>query len=168
MPETVPQYIERVLTYVGDRDPLKLQAAAPRRIERLLKGRPRRRLMLRPEPSRWSVGEIVAHLADAELVGGYRVRTILAAPGSTIEAFDQDRWAAEGDYAHRDPRASLDTFRALRAANLELFRSLNAAEWKRHGIHAERGRETIATYARMFAGHDINHIRQIEAILERR
>lgn len=168
MPETVEQYRQRILSHVRSGSPLKLQAAAPKKIERLLKGVPAAKLRKRPTPGKWSVGEIVAHLADAEIVVGYRLRATLGAPGGPLQAYDQDSWAATGHYAKRDPRKSLEQYRAVRQANLALLKLLTPEQWKHYGVHAERGNESIEMIVRMIAGHDLNHIQQIERILGRR
>jgi len=165
MQETAQQYIQRMLGYVGSQEPDKLQAAAPKKIERLLKGAASSKLRKRPAPGKWSVAEILAHLADTELVVGYRIRTILGAPGTPIPAFDQDAWAATMRYEKRDPRKSFARFCALRENNLALLKTLTPEQWEHHGMHAERGKETVAHIARMMAGHDINHLSQIERIL---
>jgi DinB superfamily len=165
MQETVQQYIQRMLGYVGGQEPLKIQAGTPKKIERLLKGASGSKLRKRPAPGKWSVAEILAHLGDTELVSGYRIRAILGAPGTPIAAFDQDAWAAALHYEKRDPRKSLAQFRGLREANLALLKTLAREQWENHGVHAERGKETIAHIARMMAGHDLNHLGQIERIL---
>ena len=165
MPETAEQYRNRMYSHVEGRDPLALLAAAPRKLEGLIKGVSAAKLRRRPAPGKWSICEIVAHLADTELVGGYRIRMILGAPGAQIQAFDQDEWAAAMQYQKRNVRQSLDQFRALRQANISLLKSLTPLQWKQHGMHAERGEESIETIVRMFAGHDINHMEQINRIL---
>ena len=165
MQETAQQYIQRILGNIGSQEPLKVQAATPKKIERLLKGAPSSKLRKRPAPGKWSVAEILAHLADTELVSGYRIRSILGAPGTPIPAFDQDIWAAAMRYEKRDARKSLGRFSALRENNLALLKSLAPEQWEHHGMHAERGKETIAHIARMMAGHDLNHLSQIERIL---
>lgn len=165
MSETQAQYKARILRYLGSRDPLQLLAAAPETLSALV-ARVRPAAMDRhPGPGKWSIREIVAHLADDELVGAYRVRLILSAPGTEIQAFDQDTWAITGRYATSDPAIALTLFRVLRQANLALWRSLTAAEWDLVGVHAERGPESIRDIAAYYAGHDLNHIAQIEAIL---
>jgi DinB superfamily len=165
MTETPQQYRQRMLGNVAGQDPLKVQAATAGRLARLLSGASRQRLARRPAPGKWSVNEIVAHLSETEVVVGYRMRTILGAPGTPIQAFDQDKWAAAGNYAARDAKKSLALFRAVREANLELLRSLAAEQWKQFGVHAERGEESIETTVRMMAGHDVNHLRQVETLL---
>lgn len=165
MQETPQQYIQRMLGNVGSQAPVKIQAATPKKIERLLKGAAGSKLRKRPAPGKWSVAEILAHLADTELVSGYRIRSILGAPGTPIPAFDQDVWAAAMRYEKRDPRKSFARFCALRENNLALLKSLTPEQWEHHGMHAERGKETVAHIARMMAGHDINHLGQMKRIL---
>jgi hypothetical protein len=165
MQETAQEYIQRMLGNVEGQDPLKVEAATPKKLERLIKGVPAAKLRKRPAPGKWSVAEILAHLADSEIVRGWRLRQILGAPGTAIQAYDQDSWAAAGHYETRDPRKSLETFRVVREANLALLKSLTKEQWKHFGMHAERGQETIEHIARLNAGHDINHTSQVERIV---
>ncbi len=168
MIETPQQYTERLLSYVEGQDPLVVQAATAGRLARLIDGLPVETLRARPAPDKWSIGQVLAHLADGEIVGGYRIRLILGSPGVAIPGYDQDRWVVSGHYDQRDPRKSLDQFRVLRDGNLELLRSLDPDQWTLYGVHSERGPETIEHIVRMFAAHDLNHLRQIEQIVERR
>lgn len=165
MKETSQQYTQRVVSYLDGKQPLAVQAATAKKIDRLIKGVSPAKLRKRPAPDKWSVSEILAHLADAEMVGGFRMRLILGAPGTPIVAFDQDSWVISGHYEKRNPQKSLEQFRAVRDANLALLKSLTPDQWKHYGMHAERGQETIEHIVRMFAGHDINHLKQIEGIL---
>jgi len=168
MNETPQQYTQRITGYMEGKQPLAVQAATPEKLERLIKGVPTSKLRKRPAPGKWSVSEILAHLADTELVGGFRMRLILGSPGTPVAAFDQDAWVTSGHYERRDPRKSLEQFRVVREANLALLKSLTPEQWKHHGLHAERGVETIEHIVRMFAGHDLNHIGQVERILARK
>jgi len=166
MPETAQQYTQRLLNYSGEKDPLRLQQAAPAKLASLVKGKTRKQLTRRPAPDKWSVAEIMAHLADAEIAISWRIRQILAKNAIPIQAYDQDAWAGTFQYAKRDPRQSLANFRGLREANLALLKSVPRKLWENYGVHEERGNETIAHIVRMVSGHDINHLRQIEAILK--
>jgi hypothetical protein len=168
MRETPQQYIERILNLLAGQDPMKVQATTPKKIARLIKSVPASKLRKPPAPGKWSVGEILAHLADSEIVTGWRIRQILGAPGTPIQPFDQDSWAVAGRYPKRDPRKSLEYFSTARAANLALLKSLSREQWKHHGMHAERGVETIKQVVRMMAGHDINHVKQIERMVAAR
>jgi DinB superfamily len=165
MNETPQQYIQRILGHVEGHQPLKVQASSAKKIKTLIKGKFAAKLRKRPAPDKWSVAEILTHLLDAEIVGGYRMRMILGAPGGPIPAFDQDVWVLSGHYGKRDAHASLEHFSAIREANLALLKTLTAEQWKHYGMHAERGQESIEHIVRMFAGHDLNHIAQIEAIV---
>ena len=165
MNETPQQYTQRVLGYVEGKQPLAVQAVTAKKLERLIKAVPTAKLRKRPAPDKWSVAEILAHLADAEIVGGFRMRLILGAPGTPIAAFDQDAWVTSGHYGKRDPRKSVAQFRVLREANLALLKSLTPEQWKHYGMHSERGQESVEHIVKMFAGHDVNHLRQIEKIL---
>jgi hypothetical protein len=165
MKETPQQYTQRITGHAAGKQPLAVQAATPKKLERLIKGTPTSKLRKRPAPEKWSVSEILAHLGEAEIAGSFRMRLILGSPGTPVAAFDQDAWVISGHYEKRDPRQSLELFRTLREANLALLKSLTPEQWKHYGIHSERGQETIEHIVRMFAGHDLNHLAQIEAIL---
>ena len=168
MTETPARYKARILSYQAGADPMVLLPTAPDTVATLIADASSEDLSHRPAPGRWCVREIIAHLADTELVVAYRIRTILSSPGTAIQAFDQDVWARTGRYDARDVKQSLGLFRALRDANLELLRSLSPEQWARHGVHAERGVESVRDIAMLHAGHDINHLKQVEAILETR
>ena len=164
MPETPQQYTARMLALAGTRDPFKTLSTTPRRLARLLAGQPAARLRRAPGPGRWSVRQIVAHLADAEVVHAYRIRMMLGASGGTIQAFDQDAWAGEGRYQDVEPAVALEAFTALRKLNLAFYKRLSPEKRKRYGVHQERGRESIDHTSRMYTGHDLNHLGQIAAI----
>jgi hypothetical protein len=168
MQETAEQYINRLIGYLDGQDPVKVQSGTANRLAKLIRGVPRARLTRRPAPRKWSVAEILAHLAEDELVGGFRMRLIVGAPGTPVQGFDQDRWAETGKYAKRDPKKSIELFRAIREANIAFYKSLTPAQRKLYGIHSERGKESVERLFTLFAGHDINHTKQIEAILGKR
>ena len=132
----------------------------------LLKGKTGKQLMRRPAPDKWSVAEILAHLADAELAISWRLRQVLTNNAIPIQAYDQDLWAKTFNYARRDPRQSLANFRALREANLALLKSVPRKLWENYGVHAERGNESVNHVIKMVAGHDLNHLQQIQKILQ--
>ena len=165
MKETVQEYVQRIQGKLAGQDPSKVQSATAKKLARLLKGAAPARLRKRPAADKWSVVEILAHLADVEIVVGWRVRSILGAPGTSIQAFDQDVWVIAGHYAKRDARKSLEQFRVLRETNLALYKMLSPEQWKHHGMHAERGQESVGRIVQMIAGHDINHLEQVTAVL---
>jgi hypothetical protein len=164
MPETAQQYIQRILGHVEGQDAIKVQRASAAKLKKLIQGLGKKELKWKPEPGKWSIAEIVAHLSDVEIVASWRMRAILGSNGTPIQPFDQDAWAAVFQYAERDPNDSLEVFRVLRENNLAMLEELPRESWDNYGMHAERGKETIAHLARMFAGHDTNHILQVERI----
>jgi hypothetical protein len=166
MQETVQDYTQRLLSYGEGKEPLRLQQAAPKKLALLLKGKTGKQLMRRPAPDKWSVAEIVAHLADAELAISWRIRQILSNNAVPIQAYDQDLWAKTFDYARRDPRQSLANFRTLREANVALLKSVPRKLWDNYAVHEERGNESVSHVVRMVAGHDLNHLQQIQRILK--
>jgi uncharacterized damage-inducible protein DinB len=165
MAETVEQYMNRILSNV-DGDPLAIQAATKQTLDRLVKDVPAETLKRRPSPEKWSVAEILAHLSDAEIVFSYRIRKILSESGSTISAYDQSLWEANMNYKEKDPLQSVRQFGLLREMNLAVLSNLTDEQWERYGMHEERGRESLRQMVRLYAGHDINHLKQIEAILK--
>jgi hypothetical protein len=165
MQETVQEYTDRLLSYGEGKDPLRLQQAAPAKFAALLKGKTGKQLMRRPTPDKWSVAEILAHLADAELAISWRLRQVLTNNAIPIQAYDQNLWATTFNYARRDPRQSLANFRALREANLALLKSVPRKLWDNYGVHAERGKESVSRVVKMVAGHDLNHLQQMERVV---
>jgi hypothetical protein len=117
-------------------------------------------------PGKWSIRQIVAHLADCELVYGHRMRQIVAEDNPTIIAFDQDAWARNLDYARRKPKQSLETFRRLRAENYELLKELPEVAFARGGNHSERGPTTLAAMVEGVSQHVESHARQAQGIRE--
>jgi hypothetical protein len=166
MSETAEQYTQRILANAKGQDAIKVQSTTNKRLTRIVKGVSTAKLRKRPAPDKWSVAEILAHFADVEIVIGWRIRSILGAPGTPIQAYDQNSWVAAGHYEKRDPRKSIEIHRVVREANLALLKSLSPDQWKHYGQHAERGQESIEHIARMVAGHDLNHVQQIERILK--
>jgi uncharacterized damage-inducible protein DinB len=164
MQETPQQYTQRMLNHSNGKDAVRLQQAAPKKLAALTKRLDKKQLTRRPAPEKWSIAEILAHLADAELAIGWRMRLILGANGTPVAAFDQDVWAETFKYNRRDPKTSLETFRVLRENNLRLLKSVPKSLWQNYGMHQERGQETVDHIVRMIAGHDLNHLQQIEKI----
>jgi DinB superfamily len=166
MNETAAQYAQKLRTFLGSKDPLQSLREMPAVLKQLLQTASDDLTRTTPAPGKWSVRQIVAHLADSELVTGYRYRSILGADnGSPVPAYDQNRWAEAGNYADVPIADSLASFTALRQINLRLLESLPANAWDKYGLHAERGRESIRDLVQLAAGHDLNHLAQIRKIL---
>jgi DinB superfamily len=117
-------------------------------------------------PGKWSIRQIIAHLADSELVGAHRMRLLIAQENPTLTAFDQDAWARNLDYQRRKPKQSLETFRRIRAENHELLKELPPETFERQGTHTERGVVTLRSLVEGYAHHAENHARQLQEIRE--
>jgi hypothetical protein len=121
------------------------------------------RSMVAPAPGKWSAAEIVCHLADCEVVFAFRLRQTLAEDAPTIQPFDQDRWAAA--YTGIPAAAALEVFRTLRGWNLRLIGASLPSAADRPVTHPERGTMTFLTLVETMAGHDLNHLAQLQKIV---
>lgn len=108
---------------------------------------------------------MIEHLADAELVFGFRVRQVLTQEAPPLASFDQEAWATVGRYAESEAHHAFALFAALRARHLVLYGRLAATDWERVGVHGDRGAESLRTMIRIIAGHDLAHCAQVERIL---
>lgn len=136
----------------------------PSALRRAIDGLPTAKLKQSETAGKWSIAQVLQHLADSDLVWGWRVRLILAQDRPTITGYDQDLWANRLHYDQSDPAESLATFDVLRRANLKLVEHASPDDLKRVGVHAERGEESIEHLRKLYAGHDLLHLRQIERI----
>jgi len=159
-----PAYIDALLAHLGDRDPLEAFAATPAALREATAGLSDAALRTPEAPGKWSVIEVLKHLADVEFVLGFRYRKIAGEPGSPIPAINQDLWTRELHYAEADLAQTLDDFEAVRAVNLRFLRGLPASYAERAGIHEERGEESLGTVMRLYAAHDCYHLMQIGRI----
>lgn len=166
MAETAQQYTARLDGLVSDRDPRSVLADTPARLRALLTAASPRALTWTSSPDRWTVTQIVAHLADAEVAGSWRLRSVLARDGVAIQAYDQNAWASAFQYEKANVADSLTLFETLRAATLRVLDGVDPARLEHAGLHEERGRETVRHIMRMYAGHDLNHLAQIERLLD--
>jgi DinB superfamily len=106
----------------------------------------------------------VRHLADSEIVWGYRLRLVLAQDRPTITGYDQDLWADRLAYGDAPVDQAIDDFTTLRRSNLRLLSAASKADLQRVGVHSERGEESVAHMIRMYAGHDLLHLAQLARI----
>jgi DinB superfamily len=152
-------------SHIGGRAPLDVIAETPHHLEQLLETIGGERVETPPAPGKWSARDIVAHLADAEIVFSFRLKQTLAQDHHVIEPFDQDLWAKS--YLACDARLALAVMSAVRAWNLALIKSVQPADLSKPVTHPERGTMTFQTIVETMAGHDRNHIKQMEAIAGR-
>jgi hypothetical protein len=161
----VKAYIKKTIDLLAGRDALTLMRGTPARIEREVRGLTSEQLKQRPARGKWSIQEILGHLADVEVAVGWRFRRALAEPGSPVHGFAQERWAECFRYQRTHGHASLAVYQLLRLTTLAAIDAATpAARAKAAVLHEERGRETFVHMCRMIAGHDLNHLGQITAI----
>jgi hypothetical protein len=165
MEETPQEYRRRLLGYLGKQNPFTVMAATTGKLKRLLQRCSRADLIWRRAPKKWNIAEIVAHLAEVEIVLAYRLRMIASVKGVPIQAMDQNKWILNAGYLVKDVQGAVELFDVVRNANLRFVRSLPARKRNHYGFHAERGEENIMMIIKMYAGHDLNHLMQIETIL---
>jgi uncharacterized damage-inducible protein DinB len=163
-PELRAQYSKAVLELVGDRNPVDVLRDTPGVAARAMATLTPSQLKTPEADGKWSVAQVLRHLADTDVVWGWRMRLILAQDRPAITGFDQDLWAERLDYASADPNESLETFAVLRRDNLRLIERASPADFERVGVHAERGEESVGYLVRLYAGHDLMHLNQIARI----
>ena len=119
-------------------------------------------LDFKPGPDKWSVRQIVCHLADSEAVGVMRIRQMAAEENPTLQGFDGNLWADRLDYQRRKISQALETFRKLRTENHELLKALPEDAFARTGNHTESGRLTLLDLVKGNAEHVEQHVQQIQ------
>lgn len=157
-------YTKAVLELLGDRDPLEVLAGTPDAIGTILADLHDASLQTPEAPGKWSITMVVRHLVDSDLVWANRLRKMVAEDEPRIAGFDQDLWADRLHYERERIGVVLPEFRAVRELNVRFLRELTDEELERRAVHSERGTETVAHMMRMYAGHDIAHLRQIERV----
>lgn len=164
--EAAERYIGALLELLGDQDPFEILSLLPTAVAKAVAGLSPEDLHRPEAPGKWSIVEVVQHLADSELVNGYRIRAVLTEDEPAIAGYDQDAWARDLDYASRSFGDAFDQLVVLRGANLKLFRALTDKQLDRWGVHSERGQESVRQLIHLLAAHDLVHLRQIERIKE--
>lgn len=157
-------YAGAILDLLGGREPVEVLRETPAALARGVEGLSPDQLRRQEAPGKWSLAQVLQHLADSDLVWGWRVRLILSQDRPTITGYDQDQWATRLRYEDSDPAESLATFGVLRRDNVRLIERATPEDLQRVGVHSERGEESIAYLCRLYAGHDLSHLRQVNRI----
>jgi hypothetical protein len=147
---------------LGNLDALQVIADSPRRLTALIERLGPEGMEMSLAPGKWRVREIVCHLTDTEVAFSFRLRQALAEPHHTVQPFDQDAWAKS--YAALPARAAMETFSALRRWNMALLETVPPEGFAKTLTHPERGDMTFHILVETMAGHDLNHLRQLETI----
>jgi len=152
--------------YLNDQDPIPVLPTTAGRLQTLAAGLTEAQINTPPAPRKWSICNIVAHLADCEIVFAFRLRQTLAPaisqPHAIIQPFDQDAWAKRYEAYQLEPALAL--FQAARNWNLLFLTTVSEDDRHRRTTHPERGTMPFWTIVETMAGHDINHLQQVERL----
>jgi hypothetical protein len=163
-PAETARYVSALLDLLGDKDPVAVLRATPDSVARFITMMPEAAVTVPEAPGKWSIRDVVQHLADSELVGGFRLRLVLAQDRPPLTGYDQDLWAERLRYRDVDVRHALEQFTVLRRVNLRLWEQLGPSDLSRVGLHSERGEESLEHLRKLYAAHDLLHLRQLERI----
>jgi hypothetical protein len=162
MPAATNPYTSRILGLLGDKPFLGVLESTPTKLQQHFDRLGLQGLKKSYGPGKWTAGQIFCHLADAEMAIGFRSRQAVVEPNHRIQPFDQEIWARS--YTRQDAAAAVKACIALRAWNLSFWRTLSAEDLARMAFHPERGDESVETILKLLAGHDLNHLAQLEQI----
>ena len=162
--ETAQAYVSALMELLGNRDPTEVMAATPELLREAVRDLSEKNLSTPEAENKWSVLQVVQHLADSELVYGYRIRLIVAEEKPAIPGYDQNKWATNLRYNGAAVSDALADLTAMRVMNLRWVRGLTDDELDRWGMHSERGEESVRHIVRLLAAHDLVHLNQIERI----
>jgi hypothetical protein len=154
-------YVESRLALVEGRDTVALLEDAPSRIASVLEGVTEEAARRPKAPGAWSILQVLRHLADSEIVYGYRLRQIVASDRPAIAGYDQEDWAGTLEYHRGTVADALEDYASARRGTVRFLRSLPEAAWERVGLHSERGEESVRRTVALLAAHDIGHEQQI-------
>lgn len=157
-------YSTAVIGLVGDGVPLDILARTEGALRDDTRGLLAVQLAMPESDGKWSINHVLRHLADSEIVWGWRMRMALAHDRPPITGYDQDAWADRLRYGQADAAESIGEFAVLRRGNLRLLRQASPDDLKRVGVHSERGEESVGYMMKLYAGHDLLHINQIRRI----
>jgi hypothetical protein len=164
-PAAASGYVRALLDLLGSRNPIEVLGELLPWLDQRIRGVPERTLRRPEKPGKWSTIEVVQHLADSDLVAGFRIKMVLSEDRPPLQGYDQDRWATEFGYRDVPLDQALTQLRGLRTANLRLWKHLTPSQLERVGLHSERGPESAGHLIRLMAAHDLVHRRQIDRIL---
>jgi hypothetical protein len=164
-PAAASSYVRALLDVLGNRDPMEVLGQLLPWLTGRIQGISDSALRRPEAQNKWSVIEVIQHLADSDLVAGFRTRMVLSEDRPVLQGYDQDRWASEFRYREVGLPRAMDQLHGLRLANLNLWKALSPAQLERVGLHSERGPESVSHILRLMAAHDLVHRRQIDRIL---
>jgi hypothetical protein len=158
------EYVRAMIALVAGRNPVEMLEGGVARLREELARIPQDKLGIPEAEGKWSIGDVVRHLAETEMVYGYRIRMVLSHDTPEIQGFDQDKWASLVTYDGATIDEFLSMLEILRNLNLKVYRGLSEDQLHRFGVHTERGPESVGRQIKLCAAHDEVHLRQIQRI----
>ena len=162
--EQAHEYTAAILDLLGAQNPMDVLPCTADAVRNATANLTEAQLSQPESPAKWSLRQVVQHLADSELVGGFRFRMVLAHESPELPGYDQDLWAQRLSYQDADIATSLQEFSMLRQMNLRLLRRATPEDMRRVMRHAERGDERLSHMIKLYAAHDLVHLKQIARI----
>jgi uncharacterized damage-inducible protein DinB len=120
----------------------------------------------KPSEADWSIHEVVVHITDSEANSYVRARRLIAEPGLSLMAYDENQWSSVLEYQNLDTEDAVELFRWLRSNTHKLIQNLPEATWAHTAFHPESGTITLEDWLDTYASHVPDHIGQMEAVLE--
>ncbi len=136
------------------------------RLAAALKRFPREMWQFRPAPDRWTIHEMVVHIADSEANSYIRCRRFLAEPGSSVLGYDEAKWARDLHYHAQSADDALELFKWLRQQSYRLIKPLPSSVWSNTVYHTENGVMTMDDWLDTYERHIPDHIAQMQAVYE--
>ena len=158
------EYVKAMIDIVGDRDPIEMLEGAVAILRDELASIPDGKLSVPEAEGKWSIHDVIRHLAETEMVYGYRIRMVLSHDTPEIQGFDQDRWANIVEYEGASVGEFMSMLDILRTMNLKIYRRLSEEQLHRFGVHSERGPESVGRQIKLCAAHDEVHLAQVKRI----
>ncbi len=144
---------------------LEIAEKSPKEIAAAVLGLPEKTLRYKPSPDKWCIWEMLAHLADMEILYAYRIRQMLADNDPVIAPIDQDAWAKNLGYLESSPPELVALYGLNRFANVRLLKRLKVEDLQKSARHPELDhRVTVGDYVQMMSKHGRNHLEQIEKL----
>lgn len=151
--------------FLAGRNPLEMLESMPRAVSGLAQEIGEAGFERSFAPGKWSGRFILAHLADCEVAFGFRWRQVAYSSGGVVQPFDQDAWAV--NYSKLEAKWALGAFITARLWNIEFLKSLSKEAFANSAVHPERGELSLQDMIEITAGHDVNHLEQLELLVPR-
>jgi uncharacterized damage-inducible protein DinB len=154
-------YAEQYVVLVTGEDVLESLKNQLKQTATLFSGRSERDGNFRYAPDKWTVKEVVGHVADTERIFAYRALRIARGDRTPLAGFEQEDYVRAARFGARKLADVVEEYADVRQASLALFQSLDEEAWLRHGVASEN-RVTVLALAYLIAGHELHHRKILE------